>query len=155
MFNTQSVSEAESSVCSVSDADSKDPEEDLPVDIRQQQHLSPAIRRINLTSDYESSESPSNSEYDESTAMLDDSSTSTIVMPEPLVPEEGEEDLGDDDEQVRQKFSCLLVVPIFCSAQKYGWIFCWNFYDRIYCRIEDFGWRIFCTIWMLSTNITC
>lgn len=51
-------------------------------------HLSPAIRRINLTSDYESSESPSNSEYGENSALLDDSSGSACGIQEQPISEE-------------------------------------------------------------------
>ncbi|XP_055335468.1 cGMP-inhibited 3',5'-cyclic phosphodiesterase 3A-like isoform X3 [Paramacrobiotus metropolitanus] len=57
-------------------------------------HLSPAIRRINLTSDYESSESPSNSEHDESAALLDElaaQNAAPAADESALVPEEGSE----------------------------------------------------------------
>ena len=53
-----------------------------------ERHLSPAIRRINLTSDYESSESPSNSEYGENNALLDDSSGSACAIQEQPITEE-------------------------------------------------------------------
>ena len=48
----------------------------------QERHLSPAIRRINLTSDYESSESPCNSEHDENTNIIEEQKISNVVIPD-------------------------------------------------------------------------
>ncbi|GAU97643.1 hypothetical protein RvY_08905-2 [Ramazzottius varieornatus] len=85
------------------DIDSSTYQDDRPTSA--DRHLSPAIRRINLTSDYESSESPSNSEYGENSALLDDSSGSACGIQEQPISEEENTELDTTGRKFRVNHS--------------------------------------------------